>query len=71
MIVGTYSYDYPGLLAEGPKRADQLILQENGKFESDTWGKGVYELDGSRLQLSYDYEFGKAGYDCSISRRFF
>ncbi|MFD2162483.1 hypothetical protein ACFSJU_08760 [Paradesertivirga mongoliensis] len=71
MIIGTYVYDFPWIVAEGPSKGDKLILKENGDFESDTWGKGVYKLDGSRLQLNYSCEFGKAGFETSIYRRFF
>jgi hypothetical protein len=30
-----------------------LTLKQNGQFESDTWGKGRFEIDGSTLVLLY------------------
>ena len=71
MLTGTYSYDFPSSVAEGPNQGDHLILKKNGEFESDTWGKGRYTISGSKLRLKYNYEFGRAGFECSIYRRFF
>ncbi|HEY0772282.1 MAG TPA: hypothetical protein VGD31_18300, partial [Sphingobacteriaceae bacterium] len=69
MIIGTYVYDFPGIVVEGPKQGDKLTLKENGEFESDTWGRGKYLIRGSKLQLTYNYQYGKAGFECGIYRR--
>ena len=71
MIIGTYTYDFPNAVPDGPCQGDHLILKENGNFKSDTWGNGRYVISGSKLQLTYNYEFGKSGYECSIYRKLF
>ena len=71
VVAGIYTYDFPGIIADGPNTGDQLILQENGKFQSDTWGEGIFTMNGSELRLVYNYEFGKAVFSCNIYRRFF
>lgn len=71
MISGTYIYNFPNAGADGPSHGDHLILKENGNFKSDTWGNGRYVISGSKLQLTYSYAFGKAGYECNIYRPFF
>ena len=72
LISGKYIYNYEEAL-EGPNKGDYLILKSNGEFESDTWGKGTYKINGSRLELNYTYQYGQAeaGYNCIIYRKFF
>ena len=36
MISGTYVYNFPVAVADGPKQGDYLTLEENGNFESTT-----------------------------------
>lgn len=69
MISGTWVYDFPVALPEGPSRGDSLKLKENGTFESDTWGNGTYILNGSELNLTYEH--GTAGFQTNISRPLF
>lgn len=71
IISGTYIYDFPNAIADGPSQGDRLVLKENGSFKSDTWGVGRYVVSGSKLQLTFNYELGKVSYECSIYRRFF
>ncbi|TKC12588.1 hypothetical protein FA048_02935 [Pedobacter polaris] len=71
MIAGKYIYNFSGDQLEGPDKGDHLVLKMNGLFESDTWGKGIYKLTGSRIELNYADEFGDGIYVFTISRRFF
>jgi hypothetical protein len=71
IISGQYIYEFPISCAEGPSNGDILILKENGHFESDTWGNGTFEINGSTLDLSYAYELGNAEFQCSIYRPLF
>ena len=71
MISGSYVYNFPAVIADGPGQGDTLILKENGDFENGTWGKGTYHISGSKLSLTYEYEFGKAGFETSIYRPLF
>ncbi|RZK58781.1 MAG: hypothetical protein EOO91_07260 [Pedobacter sp.] len=70
LISGRYIYNYEETL-EGPNKGDNLLLKQNGEFESDTWGKGTYKINGTRLNLSYSYSYGQAAYECSIYRPYF
>ena len=73
MITGTYVSNGNGI--EGPKKSDTLILLENNTFESQSWGKGKYTLKHSgkatTINIIYDYEFGKVGYQMIIERNFY
>jgi hypothetical protein len=71
MVSGTYIYNFPNAVADGPNQGDKITLKENGNFESDTWGNGTYKLKGSTLKLNYKYEFGKAGFEINIYRTMF
>ncbi|MGZ3767277.1 MAG: hypothetical protein ACXVA2_21620 [Mucilaginibacter sp.] len=75
MLVGQYvnrNYNYQPNLPEVPNVADTLTLLKNGQFESQYWGKGSYTIShtiaGTEIELIYDYEFGKAGYDTTVKR---
>lgn len=74
-IVGKYvnrNYNYKPFLVEIPYVADTLTLLNSDQFESTYWGKGSYsitrDVGGTHIDLKYNYEFGKAGYNTSISR---
>jgi|GEM_PF-2243261 len=74
-IVGKYvnqNYNNKYALAEIPNVADTLELFENNHFESDYWGKGTftisYSLQGTTIELIYKDEFGKGGFETTISR---
>ena len=75
MIKGVYVSNNTEPMVDGPRFGDTLILLDNNKFLSDTWGEGIYKLEhtfkGTRLDLSYNYEFGKAGYNSYFYRSYF
>jgi hypothetical protein len=72
MLAGIYVSNDKSSFAEAPNYSDTLILYDNGKFNSDTWGTGTYELKyslaGTTISISYKYEFGNGGYSTSIYR---
>ncbi len=72
MLAGIYVSNDKSGFADTPNFSDTLILQDNGKFVSDTWGTGTYELNyslaGTTICISYNYEFGKGGYSRSVYR---
>lgn len=75
MIVGTYinyNFDYLPVVADIPHVADTLILSKDGKFNNSYWGKGDYEitrsLGGTKIELIYNYSFGKASFVTHIKR---
>ena len=75
IITGIYintNYKYEPFLPEIPYIEDTLILYDNNTFYSNYWGKGVYQIEysikGTNLDLTYDYEFGKAGFHTRINR---
>ncbi len=76
MITGEYVSNNTKSLLEGPSRSgEKLFLLDDNKFESDTWGNGTYKLKytfgGTRIDFTYNYEFGRAGYLTSINRSYF
>ena len=78
MIVGTYintNFDYPSHVAEIPCYADELELYSDGRFSSSYWGEGEYKISysikGTTIDLTYNYEFGKAGFNTYITRDVF
>lgn len=71
MVSGTYTYNFPTYIVDGPKTGDILNLKENGTFESNTWGKGTYTINGSNLELNYNDNFGKSSFECGIYRPLF
>ena len=36
IVSGSYSYEFPFAVPEGPSKGDNLLLLENGNFKSDT-----------------------------------
>jgi hypothetical protein len=74
-IIGRYvnrNYDHEASLADIPHVADTLALLDNNRYESNFWGKGSYDIThdikGTHIELIYGYEFGKGGFNTSISR---
>src|SRR4051812_21182670 len=73
-IVGKYvNRNYQNnIIAEVPNTADTLVLFNNNRFESKFFGKGNYKIsysfEGTHIILKYKDEFGKAGFETSISR---
>lgn len=35
---------------------DQLILNEDGTFQSDSWGTGTYVLKGTKIEFNFNGE---------------
>lgn len=64
MISGKYVYNFPFSVVEGSNSGDELVLNENGTFKSDTWGNGTYTLTFSKLSLNNHGTF-------TLYRRFF
>jgi len=58
---------FPLAVAEGPREGDNLILLENGNFKSDTWGSGIYKIEGSRIT----FKTHELGYQTNLYRPFF
>jgi hypothetical protein len=75
MISGIYVSNNEQSLVDGPNFGDTLKIYNNNRFESQTWGNGKYELkhslNGTKINLTYEYEFGNAGYEMKICRTFF
>ena len=75
MLAGTYISKDNSDFADTPSFGDTLTLYENGKFSSDTWGDGTYELKysvmGTIINITYNYEFGKGGYSRSVYQPLF
>jgi hypothetical protein len=77
MMEGTYvSQDHThSFRAEVPYRVDTLVLKPGGKFSSNYYGNGTYELEyawrGTTLELTYKYELGIAGVSLYIDRDWF
>ncbi|WP_442587049.1 hypothetical protein ACSBL2_13465 [Pedobacter sp. AW31-3R] len=74
-LAGEYinkNYNYEGMLTEIPYQPDTLRLYKNNSFTSSFFGNGNYKLKydimGTKIELIYDYEFGKAGYTTIITR---
>ncbi len=78
MIEGPYinrNYNNSSNKVEIPHVADTLVLLKNNQFSSGFWGKGsyriIYSVRGTEIQLTYNYEFGKAGFRAFIKRLYF
>lgn len=75
MISGTYVSNNKQSLIDGPNFGDTLKIYSNNRFESETWGNGKYilkhSLTGTKIYLTYKYEFGNAGYEMDIYRTFY
>jgi len=67
LISGSYSYDFPFAVPEGPDQGDNLVLFNNGNFKSDTWGDGTYKIEGSRIT----FNTSELGFQTSLYRPFF
>lgn len=75
-VIGKYVNNNTESILEGPNSIengqDTLVLFETGKFESNTWGFGTYEVTPklwkTEIALTYDYGIAKAGYTTQISK---
>lgn len=74
-ITGTYLVkEFKGrpFLPEIPYSRDTLVIYENGRFKSGFFGEGTYvmsySISGTKIELTHNYEFGKASLSRSIER---
>lgn len=78
-IVGKYVNNNTEFVLEGPSPIqngiDSLVLLENDTFQSKTWGNGTYKISKSlmrtKIDLTYTYSMGKAGYSTQIEKSLF
>ena len=78
MLIGNYentNYEYGPFVAELPYGNDIITLNVDNSFSSTYWGNGQYDIEysisGTQINLSYNYEFGQAGFHSQIERHFF
>ena len=38
----------------GVDNGDKLVLNKNGTFDSDSWGKGTYKINGAEITFKFD-----------------
>jgi hypothetical protein len=75
-IIGTYvnrNFDR-GCGTEISDKPDTLQLFAGNKFKSNYYGEGKYKVNEGwpqNIELSYNYEFGKAGFSANSSSTFF
>ena len=78
-LIGKYVNNNTEPLLDGPRPIqegmDTLTIMENNTFSSRTWGEGKYVLESSfietRIDLTYSYSMGKAGYEMSVTKPLF
>ncbi len=78
-LQGRYINNNTEYILEGPRPIEQgidtLIIKNDNTFESQTWGSGTYMIEpsifGTRIDLTYDYEMGKAGYEMLVTSPLF
>ena len=68
-ITGTYvntNYEKEICCLEAPHVADTMVLKSDGTFTSGFYGDGTYKISKgvleTKINWTYDYEMGKAGY---------
>ncbi|MCD2259499.1 hypothetical protein [Psychroserpens luteolus] len=55
LITGKYVANIEDEFATfGVSNGDQLILNEDGTFQSDSWGTGTYVLKGKEIEFNYN-----------------
>ena len=78
-LEGFYVNNNTEYVLEGPRPisqgVDTLIIHSDNTFDSQTWGKGTYKVKqsffGTRIDLTYEYEMGKAGYEMKVTSPLF
>ena len=78
-LEGLYINNNTDYILEGPRPitqgVDTLTIKKDNTFESQTWGSGTYKVEpsifGTRIDLTYDYEMGKAGYEMLVTSPLF
>lgn len=68
IVVGEYeAYIEYEFATYGIKNGDKLILNKDGTFESNFWGKGNYKIKGNKIS----FDFGKDGFHTYFNRPLF
>lgn len=78
-LQGRYINNNADYVFEGPRPisqgVDTLVIKNDNTFDSQTWGTGTYKVKpsifGTRIDLTYDYEMGKAGYEMLVTSPLF
>lgn len=78
-LEGRYINNNTNYILEGPSPIsegfDTLILNKDNTFDSKTWGTGTYKVKpsifGTSIDLTYEYEMGKAGYQMLVTSPLF
>src|SRR5690606_29522377 len=77
-VVGVYAntnYDNTICCLEAPHIADTLLLKSDGTFSSPYYGNGTYKVNygilTTKIDWTYQYEMGKAGYSTRFSNKVF
>ena len=78
-LEGRYINNNTNYALEGPRPisqgVDTLVINNDNSFDSQTWGTGTYKVKpsifGTRIDLTYDYEMGKAGYEMLVTSPLF
>ena len=78
-LEGRYINNNADNVLEGPRPisqgVDTLVINDDNTFDSQTWGEGTYKVEpsifGTRIDLTYDYEMGKAGYKMLVTSPLF
>jgi len=78
-LEGRYVNNNTDYILEGPKPisqgVDTLVIKNDNTFDSKTWGTGTYKVNpsifGTSIDLTYNYEMGKAGYEMSVTSPLF
>ena len=78
-LEGRYFNNNTDYILEGPRPisqgVDTLVIKKDYTFDSKTWGTGTYRVKpsifGTRIDLTYDYEMGKAGYEMLVTSPMF
>ena len=74
-LEGRYINNNTDYVLEGPRPisqgVDTLVINNDNTFNSQTWGTGTYKVKpsifGTRIDLTYDYEMGKAGNEMLVT----
>ncbi|WP_343799282.1 hypothetical protein [Gaetbulibacter jejuensis] len=77
-VVGVYAntnYGNEPCCLESPQKADTLTLKSDGTFSSGYYGNGTYKVSygilTTEIDLTYEYEMGKAGHSTYFSNKIY
>lgn len=75
MISGTYVSNNTQPILEGPYDSYTLVLFDDNKFISETWGEGTYQLNysirGTQIDLNANDASGMGGFNSHLERSFY